>query len=238
MKRLAPFILAAALAACSSQTPYTTTTGELQPSSTLTVHITNGDLNAYKPAVGEPATRFTVAATALPNQAAPASPVVTRAGTGIIVSAPNPLSQLLVRVPDRVDLVVVSKKGAVNVTDVTGNVTVSAGTGDVHVMVPGYAQAATQAGHLAVTFGASEWPGVLKFSNGNGDIEVYIPEIAKFHVHLHTDDGTLFSDFGLKGTSNGSSETIDGNVNGGGSHGVDIEAKRGTIRLLRLAPQA
>ncbi len=204
----------------------------------MTLNVTNADVNAYKPAVGEPSTRFTVAATALSNQAPPASPTVSRAGTGIMVNAPNPLAQLLVRVPDRVNIVVVSKKGAVNVTDVTGNVTVLAGGGDVHVMVPGYAQGSTKAGHLAVTFGASEWPGTLKFSNGNGDIEVYIPEIAKFHVHMHTDDGTLFSDFGLKGTSQGASETIDANVNGGGSHGVDIEAKRGTIRLLRLAPQA
>ncbi len=202
----------------------------------MTVMVSNADVNAYKPAAGEPSDRFTVAATAPSSE--PPAPKIRRAGNGIVITAPDPLAQLLIRVPDRVNLVVDSKSGAVNVTDVTGNVDVSAGKGDVRVMVPGYAQASTQNGHLAVTFGATNWPGTLKFYNGNGDIEVYIPEIAKFHVRMHTDNGTLFSDFGLKGTSEGTAETIDGPVNGGGVQGVDIEAKHGTIRLLRLAPQA
>ena len=204
----------------------------------MTIVVSNADVNAYKPAVGEPADRFTVAASVQSNQGPPPAPAVRRAGNGIVITAPDPLTQLLLRIPDRVNLVVNSKSGAVNVTDVTGNVDVSATKGDVHVMVPGYAQASTQSGHLAVTFGSANWPGTLKFYDGNGDMEVYIPELAKFHVRMHTDDGTLFTDFGLKGTSQGSSETIDGPVNGGGVQSVDIEAKRGTIRLLRLAPQA
>ncbi|MBV8639452.1 MAG: hypothetical protein JO322_15350, partial [Candidatus Eremiobacteraeota bacterium] len=71
-----------------------------------------------------------------------------------------------------------------------------------------------------------------------GDVTVFVPEIAKFHVRLHTDDGTIFTDFGLHGTSVGNNETIDAPVNGGGSYGVDIESHRGTVRLLRLTPQA
>jgi hypothetical protein len=67
---------------------------------------------------------------------------------------------------------------------------------------------------------------------------VWINENAAFDVHLHTDRGTLFTDFDLRGTSQGGSETIDGRVNGGGSHGIDIETSAGQIRLLRLHPQA
>ena len=226
------------LAACSSPSPYAVTTGELTPKSSISVSVANAEFDAYKPAVSDPSNRFTVAATSLPKQAAPVPPAIRHAPNGIAVFAANPLAQLLVRVPDKVDLVVDSKSGAVNVTDITGNVNVKAAKGNVSIMVPGYAQASTNDGHLAVTFGATEWPGTLHFFNGNGDVEVYIPEIAKFHVRLHTDDGTLFTDFGLHGTSQGTSETIESNVNGGGAQSVDIEAKHGTIRLLRLAPQA
>ena len=67
---------------------------------------------------------------------------------------------------------------------------------------------------------------------------VYIPETAAFHARLHTDNGTLFTDFGLTGTSHGSDETIDAPVNGGGPLGVDLESNRGTVRLMRLSPQA
>ena len=204
----------------------------------MTVLVSKADLNAYKPAVGDPSDRFTVSASVQSNHAQPPAPVIRRAGNGITISAPDALGQLLVRVPDRVNLIVDSKNGAVNVTDVSGNVDVNATKGDVRIMVAGYAQASTEDGHLSVTSGATEWPGTLKYYNGNGDTEIYIPAIAKFHVRMHTDDGTLFTDFGLRGTSQGTSETIDGTVNGGGSQNVDIEAKRGTIRLLRLAPQA
>ena len=238
VKRFAAVAAVLIAAGCSSPAPYTTTTGLLQPGATMTIEAANTELNVYKPAVGEPPNRFTVSATVSANSTPPPPPTIRSAGNGVVINAPGALSQLLVRVPDKVNLVVDSRNGAVNVTDITGNIDVSAGNGDVHVMAPGYAQASTQNGHLAVTFGATEWPGTLKFSSGNGDMEISIPETAKFRVHMHTDDGTLFDDFGLKGTSQGNSETIDGSVNGGGSQRVDIEAKHGTIRLLRLAPQA
>ncbi len=210
----------------------------LQPTSRMTIVATNAAINVYKPVNGEPSSGFTIEAFAPKGTAIPPAPTIRRAGNGILIEAHDPLDQLLVRVPDRVDLTVDSKTGSVNVTDVTGNVDVSATKGDVHVMVPGYAQASTVDGHVSVTFGATQWPGTLKFSSGNGDVEVYIAETAKFHVRMHTDDGTLFTDFGLKGSARGTSETIEGNINGGSSQNVDIESKRGTVRLLRLAPQA
>ena len=71
----------------------------------------------------------------------------------------------------------------------------------------------------------------------DGDVNVFVPEVAKFHVILHTDDGVLYSDFPLQGTSNGSNETIDKDVNGGGGTLV-IRTHHGATRVLRLAPQA
>ena len=80
--------------------------------------------------------------------------------------------------------------------------------------------------------------GTLSFSSQHGDVELWISTKASFTVRLHTDNGTLFTDFGLQGTSSGTSETIDGSVNGGGPQRIDVETKAGAIRLLRLQPQA
>jgi hypothetical protein len=228
-----------ALAACGKhQEPYSSRVGILQPTSTLTVTVKNAALNVYKPAVGEPSGQYTIAATQLPNTEAPPAPTVLSAGNGIVVQAPDPLYGLLVRLPDKVNLVVQSSSGNVSVIDVTGNVIVHAGEGKVKVLVPGYAEASNSKGDIEVTVGASAWPGTLKFTSDDGDVTVYVPEIAKFHAHLHTDNGTLFTDFNLTGTSSGSNETIDSPVNGGGAMEIFISTKHGAARLLRLAPQA
>jgi hypothetical protein len=235
--RLFAFLGVLAFVGCyAKQTPYSTAVGILKPTSTMTVAVTSGSLNVYKPAVGEPPDRYTVQATA--TGAPPPAPIIRAAGNGVVVQASDPLYGLLVRLPDRVNLVVDSSNGNVSVIDVSGNVIVRAHSGRVKVMVPGYAEASTKIGNVEVTIGASQWPGTLKFTTDDGDVTVYVPEIAKFHAHLHTDDGTLFTDFNLTGTSTGSNETIDAPVNGGGSMGIDIETKHGAARLLRLAPQA
>jgi len=205
----------------------------------MTVHVAHATLDAYQPAEGQPRNRFTIAATAAGKSPPPAAPRLHPVGGGIVVDAPNPLSTLLVRVPDGVVLVVDSRQGDVNVTDVVGNVRVRAEHGNVKIFLrDDYAQASAATGNLSVTMGATSWPGTLHFSTGRGDVELWVPQTAAFRVHLHTDDGTLFTDFNLRGTSAGTAETIDGAVNGGGNQGIDIRTSLGSIRLLRLEPQA
>ena len=104
-------------------------------------------------------------------------------------------------------------------------------------MVPGYAQASAGTGNVTVYMGATSWPGTLKFSSRHGDVEVWINATAHFNVRMHTDRGTIFTDFLLRGTSKGFAETIDGNVGTASTHGIDIEARNGSIRLLQLKPQ-
>jgi hypothetical protein len=232
------FLAVLAFVACSSTPqPSVTTYGTLKPGAVMTVNIESGVLNAYKPAEGDPDDRYTIAATAQ-DATPPPNPTIRPSGKGIIVDATGKLGYLLVRVPQGVDLVVHSKNGNVNVTDISGNVDVTAANGNVKIMVSGHAQASTQNGNIDLTMGATTWPGTLRSSAQTGDVTVYIPETAAFQARLHTDDGTLFTDFGLTGTSQGSKETIDAPVNGGGAFGVDLESGRGTVRLLRLTPQA
>lgn len=214
-----------------------TTVGVLKPGATLAVQVTAATLNAYQPANGQPRNLFTVSATALPKGTTPPAPRLRPAPLGVAVAAPNALASLLVRVPDRVNFIADSQRGDVNVTDITGNVRVVAREGNVRLMLPGYAQVAVGRGNLSVTMGAAQWPGTLRFSTKRGDIELRISAKAAFHVHLHTGNGTLFTDFGLRGSSEGTSERIDGDVNGGGAQSVDVTTGAGAIRLLRLVPQ-
>lgn len=225
-------------AACAGEPPYATTVGVLPPGSTLTVRVAHATFSAFQPAAGQPRNRFTIAATAIGKASPPPAPRLRALpGQGLTVQADRPLADLLVRVPDGVTLVVDSRQGDVHVTGISGNARIVAMHGDVQALLPGYAEARVGQGNISVTMGSTGWPGTLHFSTRQGNIQVWINEKAAFDVRLHTDRGTLFTDFDLRGTSQGGSETIDGSVNGGGSHAIDIENAAGTIRLLRLHPQ-
>jgi len=238
VKRLSLFLVLAFVACSSSPQPYATTVGSLKPGAVMTVNIESGVVNAFKPMQGDPTDRYTISATARGDATPPPAPAIHPNGNGITVNATGTLAYLLVRVPEGVNLVVHSRNGNVNVTDINGNVDVDATSGNVKIMVAGQAQATTQNGNIDLTMGAATWPGTLRDTASNGDVTVYVPETAAFHARLHTDDGTLFTDFALTGTSKGSNETIDAPVNGGSAFGLDLESRRGTVRLLRLTPQA
>jgi hypothetical protein len=226
------------VSACSSSVPYVTTVGALAPATTMHVAVANATVNVYAPEVSQRKNLFTIAATALPKGTPPPPPLVRPVRGGIEVDAVNPLASLLVRVPDRSDIVVRSRRGDISVTDIGGNADVATANGNVTLMLNGYAQASAGNGTLNVTMGALAWPGTLRFSTQRGDITLWISPRAACTVHLHTAAGTLFTDFGLTGVANGSSETIDGALDGGGTQRIEVDAGRGSIRLLRLQPQA
>jgi hypothetical protein len=229
--------LAAACAGCSDRKPYSTSMGVLSPGATLNVRIAAGSVTAYAPAVGDPPDRFTISATGTSDTDYPAPPAIRPMGKGVDVTA-GALQTLLVRVPHGVNLSVDSKRGDVSATNIDGNADVRAAQGSVRIMLPeGYARVAVGKGNVNVTMGAASWLGTLPFSTGDGDVVLFVNENARFHIRIHTADGSIFTDFDVRGTSAGTSETIDANVNGGGPGGIDVEAARGSIRLLKLSPQ-
>jgi DUF4097 and DUF4098 domain-containing protein YvlB len=177
---------------------------------------------------------FTIAATAPGKQTPPPAPLSRVLPHGVIVTAPNRLIALSVRVPDGVNLVVDSQQGDVNVANITGSARVAAKHGNVRITLPSYAQAAVGQGNVSVTMGSTDWPGMLHFSSDRGDIVLWVSPKAAFNVHLHTGDGTVVTDFALPATSQGRSQTIDGSVNGGERRSIDAQTSAGTVRLLRL----
>lgn len=236
MKRVLSLLLPLALAACAGSTPFASTHGRLAPGQSMQVRVASGQVDIYAPRAGAPRNRFSIAATALPNST-PRAPRVRTGVAGLTVDALDPLRYLLVRVPQGVNLKVAVDQGALSVTDVTGKVDAFDRDGNIHIMVSDYAQARADTGNVTVFMGATRWPGTLHFSSMRGDVEVWIVGKANFTVHLHTDRGTIFTNFNLRGHAKGLAETIDGSVNGGGAQRIDIGVHNGSIRLMRLMPQ-
>jgi hypothetical protein len=226
-------LLLLSLAACSRTTVATQTVGILSPGSTLHVRAINADVDAYKPVAGQPSDRYTIELSMQSGGTPPRPPVMRAARKQLSVTVAD-AAGVLVRVPSGVALDVSSARGRVSVTDVSGPVVANAPGGDVRIMVPGYAQASA-GGNVTVYMGSTDWPGTLHFHAGR-DVELWINATAHFRVHLHTGNGTIFTDFPLRGTAQGSAETIDGII-GNASHGIDVEVRSGSIRLLQLKPQ-
>ena len=225
-----------ALASCSSKAPFARTVGELHPGMRMELRVAGAQVEAYAPLPKEPTQAYTVEATAL--GATPPAPTIVPDRRGIVVNAPQPLANLLVRVPPGVDLVVRDVAGDIDVSNVGGNVDLATERGSIHALLDGYAQARVGTGNITVTMGALAWPGTLHFRVDNGDVTLFVAANAHFHLHLQTADGTIFTTYGLRGTSQGTSERIDGNIGVPGSQGISVVVKRGSIRVLRMMPQA
>ncbi|HET9392925.1 MAG TPA: DUF4097 family beta strand repeat-containing protein [Candidatus Rubrimentiphilum sp.] len=191
-----------------------------------------GDISVYAPERGQPDSMFTISA----NADVPQGSIVAR-GRSITVSAPGPDLNYLIRGPKGAVLTLATSRGSINVADFDGVVNASTGTGDIKMLIPQYGNATAGTGNISVIFASTTWPGTLHFSSAKGDVELYVNENAAAHVHLHTDNGTIFTDFPLKGTASGTSETIDSTINGGAKRAIDVEVRDGSIRVLQLKPQ-
>jgi hypothetical protein len=227
-------LLTLALAACSSaQTPFLTRSAPLSPGATLVVSNVSGDINAYAPEHNAPQDRFTVAA----YGEKPAGASVSVQSLLVRVQAQRAGVRFLVRAPGNTAMNLSTRQGNIGVEDFNGVVNAHTDTGDIKMLIPQYGNASIGTGNLNVIFASDKWPGTLHFSVDRGTAVVYVNQDAKAHVRVHTDDGSVFSDFNITGSSTGSSETIDTNINGGGPRGVDVEVHKGDIRLMQLKPQ-
>ena len=235
MKRLLLLLSFFALAACSAGAPTISKTGVLPQGATILVRNVQGDINAYAPERGQPQDQYTVAAYAPPN-----APAVRIDAKPLLITATAPVAgiRFLVRGPKGGAMDLSTEQGNINVADFEGIVNAHTGNGDIKMLIPMYGNASIGTGNMSVIYAATDWPGTLHFSTGTGNVELYVNENAKSRVHLHTDNGNIFSDFpGLRGTSQGNNETIDSYINGGGPRSIDVEVRTGSIRLMQLKPQ-
>jgi hypothetical protein len=229
---LLPLLL---LAACAAPPPQIKETGVFPPGGTIVARNLDGNIDAYAPERGQPADEYTVAA-----YGPPGSVRITKAPLLITAQATTPGVNFLLRGPAGGSLDLSTRKGNIYVGDFEGVVNAHTDRGDIQMLIPRYGSASIGTGHMSVIFASTNWHGTLRFSVGSGDVELYVNATAKAHLHMHTGNGTLFTDFPpapLKGTSHGANETLDGTINGGGPRSIDVEVGSGIIRVLQLKPQ-
>ena len=236
MNNRALLLLTLALAACGTPTPAFHTTGIVSPGSAIVLRNVAGSIEAFAPEVGQASNQYTV------DFFGPAEeqPKVTKSGAAVTVvpAGFSPSDRYLVRAPKNTTLTISTQNGAINVEDVDAVVNAEATNGAINIMSLQYANAHAGNGNVQATIGSTDWTGTLHFGAGRGDVTLYVPATASARVRLHTADGSIFTDFPLRGTSKGKSETIVGVLNGGASRAIDVEVGQGVIRLLQLKPQA
>ncbi len=231
---LFPLLLSASLAGCGASSATLTRSGLFAPGGTISVRNLRGDIDAYAPARGAPQSAYLVSAYEPANAR---TATITVRPLLISAQAHGPGVRFLVRGPAGTALDLSTRQGDISVADFDGIVNAHTGSGNIKMLIPQYGNASIGSGDMSIIFASTDWPGVLHFTARRGDVEIYVNENAKARVHLHTNDGTVFSDFNLRGASHGVSETIDGAINGGGPREVDVEVVTGSIRLMQLKPQ-
>ena len=234
MKRTA-VLLPLLLAGCAAAPPAIKQTGVSPPGATIVVRNVAGNIDAYAPERGQPADEYTVAAYGSRSDVR-----ISKAHLVIVARALAPGINFLVRGPKGGAMDLSTQRGDIHVGDFEGVVTAHTDRGNIAMLIPEYGSASVGTGDMSVIFASTSWPGTLKFTVGTGNIELYVNEHAQAHIHMHTDDGSIFTDFpprSFKPASHGSSETLDGTINGGGPRSIDVEAHRGVVRVLQLKPQ-
>ena len=235
MKRTALLLPLILLAACAAPPPAFKQTGVFPAGATIVARNIKGNIDGYAPERGQPADEYTVAVYGPPD-----SFTIKKAPLLVTARATKPGVNFLVRGPKGGSMDLSTQQGDIHVGDFEGVVNAHTDRGNISMLIPQYGTASIGTGNMSVIFAATDWPGTLTFSVGNGNVELYVNEHAKAHLHLHTDNGTIFTDFPpqtLKGTSHGSNETLDGTINGGGPRTVDVEIHNGIVRVLQLKPQ-
>jgi hypothetical protein len=227
-------LLSLFIEACSSSPPALQQKGTMPPGGTIVVRNIQGDIDAYAPERGEPANEYTVAAYAGGND--PLTKL-TKHPLLITVQATAPGVRYLIRGSKDGSMDLSTGQGSIMVADYEGVVNAHVDRGNIKMLIPQYGSASIGTGNISVIFASTDWPGTLHFDAQNGNVELYVNETASARVHLHTGNGNVFSDFPIKGTSRGNSETIDSTINGGGPRSIDVEVKTGSIRLMQLKPQ-
>jgi DUF4097 and DUF4098 domain-containing protein YvlB len=167
---------------------------------------------------------------------------VRRSGNRITIATRGLGTDLLIRGPKGTVINVKAVSGTINAADFDGVVNASTGRGDIKMLLPQYGNASAGTGNVSVIFASTNWPGTLHFTSGHGDVEIYVNQTAAARVDLIAMNGTIFTDFPLKGAAHGLSEMIDGNINASSGstrpkRAIDAFVLDGSIRLLQLKPQ-
>ncbi|HKU68197.1 MAG TPA: hypothetical protein VJP85_10505 [Candidatus Baltobacteraceae bacterium] len=235
MRRTALLLPLVLLAGCAAPPPAIKEIGVFPPGATIVARNIHGNIDAYAPERGQPPDQYTVAA-----YGPPGSVSIKKANLLVAATATRPGVNFLLRGPKGGAMDISTQQGDIHVGDFEGVVNAHTDRGNIAMLIPQYGSASIGTGNMSVIFASTNWPGTLTFTIGSGNVELYVNEHAQARIRLHTDNGTLFTDFPpqtLKGRSHGTNETLEGTINGGGPRSIDVEVRSGIIRVLQLKPQ-
>ncbi len=231
-------LLLATASGCAPPPPGLEQTGALPPGGVISVTSLRGNVSIYAPARGQAPSSFTLDATGPDTRR---DVTVRRTGNRITIITRGLGSDLLLRGPQGTIINVKAASGNINAADFDGVVNASTDRGDIKMLLPQYGSANAGTGNVSVIFASTTWPGTLHFTSQRGDVELYVNQTAAAGIDLITMNGTIFTDFPLKGTAHGLSEMIDGTINAAGSgrpkRSIGAFVRDGSIRLLQLKPQ-
>jgi hypothetical protein len=227
-------LLLAVAAACAPAPPGLEQTGTLPPGGVISVTNLRGNVSVYAPARGQPPSAFTLDAW---GAGVSRDVTVRRSGNRVTIATRGLGSDLLIRAPKATVVNVTAANGNINAADFEGIVNARSDRGDIKMLLPQYGNASVGTGNVSVIFASTNWPGTLHFTAAHGDVELYVNETASARIRLRALNGTIFTDFPLKGTAHGTSEEIQGAINGGAKRAIDVLVRTGSIRLLQLKPQ-
>jgi DUF4097 and DUF4098 domain-containing protein YvlB len=130
---------------------------------------------------------------------------------------------------------IVSMSGNVEVSNVTGRISVKSMSGDVRVRdVSGTVEATAMSGNIHAEIARLEGDGSLEFTSMSGDVEVRLPGSLDADVQMNTLSGAISTDFPIQIEEKkyGPGQSAKGTL-GSGSRSVRIKSLSGDARLLR-----
>lgn len=135
-------------------------------------------------------------------------------------------------VPRELKLDVSTVNGAVDVSDVSGNIRVKSTNGHVHVYeAKGTVDAKTTNGGIDVELLDFDEDEDMSFKTTNGGIKVYFPRNFRAYVDAKTTNGSITTDFPIKVRGEISRKRLQGSINEGGGR-IKLHTTNGSIKIL------
>ncbi|HWP44124.1 MAG TPA: DUF4097 family beta strand repeat-containing protein [Blastocatellia bacterium] len=134
------------------------------------------------------------------------------------------------------ELTIKTASGDVRVNDINGTVNASSASGDVRVgNAAGAVRASTASGDVDVEITRLEGVGRLEFSTASGDVSVRVPGSISAEVEMKTHSGELETDFPLevRKQGHGPGRSARGRL-GDGAISLSIRTASGDVRLKQL----
>ena len=137
-------------------------------------------------------------------------------------------------VPHKCILEIENTNGAIEVTEVNGDLTLETTNGKIWLRdAGGMVVANTTNGSVDAELSKIGSDGEMEFTTTNGSVKLYLPRDAGFELDAKTTNGSVNSDFPDAGGDRHSRKRLQGEVNGGGPR-IYVRTTNGSVNVREL----